>query len=134
MDLFILTHIKHSGKDFDGGLKIFLREDMTDLLKRVFRESDSAIAKNINKLRDRDFLAGIRLTSEEKSELFMEEGGRKLALVLRQPGLDKIDEFTGKIGGLFVTITSGMPNASYVLVTKAMDVFAKAAIKRVESL
>ncbi|MDQ3802337.1 MAG: hypothetical protein M3416_00555 [Acidobacteriota bacterium] len=134
MDLFVLSHIKHFGKDFDNGLKIFLRADMTDLLKRVFRESDSAIAKNINKLRDRDFLAGIRIRPDEKKKLFGKEGGRMLALVLREPGLAKIDEFSGKVGDLFIRLTLSMPAASFSTATKALEEFAEAAIKRVDSL
>lgn len=133
MDLFVLTHIKHFGKDFDKGLKIVLREDMTDLLTKVFRESDSKVSKDINKLRDKEFLAGIRINDNQMREIFGKEEGRRFALVLRQSGIEKINEFTDKISQLFIDLNADMHDYSFKLLTRGLKIFASVAINKVNS-
>jgi hypothetical protein len=127
-ELFILTYINNSGRALHGTGKIILREEITTPLKKLFRESDPQISKTIYELCNRGLLTLIRLNDEEKEVLYGTMKGRKAALLLLEPGLDKIDEFTDKLNRGILEITNHLSERSYNLLTKALKMFAQHAV------
>jgi DNA-binding MarR family transcriptional regulator len=107
-ELFVLSYIKYFGTDYNGQ-RIFLGKQMRDMLKELFHFSASKATKEISRLEERGFLAWLRLSSDQKQEIYGDRGGKKFALVLLESGSSKIVEFNNEINLIYFETTSRIP-------------------------
>jgi hypothetical protein len=127
--LFVLSHISHYGKDYEGR-KIVLGKDVRDMLKGMFHHSASKATKEISKLEERDFLSWMHLSADEKEELFGSRKGKKFALILLDGGVTKLDEFTAEVNSLYREATSGVPRMILTPFAHAVGALADEMLKR----
>ena len=108
-ELFILSQIRHFGKEYKGQ-KIILGKDISAVLKELFHYSPSQASKVITKLADRGLIGWTYITGDEKEALFGDRKGKRWILTLLDDGSDKIDSMKTEINQLYREATSHIPN------------------------
>lgn len=128
-ELFVLSYIKHFGTDYNGQ-RIFLGKQMRDMLKELFHFSASKATKEIGKLEERGFLSWLRLSADQKEEIYGDRGGKKFALVLLDGGENKIIEFNNEINLIYRNTTSRIPEIVLTPFLRAIGAITKEMLKR----
>lgn len=105
-ELYILTHLKHFGKQNSDGEQLALRTDITNLLAEVFDCSPKQVSDGIDSLRERGCVRKDNLTRAEKQEIYGTQKGRMAAVILLEAGYQKIDDFINKLHGIYLDLTS----------------------------
>jgi hypothetical protein len=130
-ELFILTHIRHAGRNYRDNLKAFPKKELRTILLTAFRQSPPQVTKDIQELMTRELLDEKVLKREVKQELFGSQDGYSRVYVLTPAGSEKIDEFIGMINGLFGSLAADMSGTTFKGLTIGLDVFARRAIRRI---
>lgn len=133
VDLFVLAHLKHSGRDYKEGQKVMLRDEMTVLLQEFFKYEPRDVSNIVGKFKENKYLEEIRLSKDEKKMLYGDESGRRDALALGRIGSAKIDEFNGRINELFGLLTGHMSDTKYFVFYTALRKFAGVALNKFHS-
>lgn len=118
--LLVLTYIKYRGKDYGRG-KLILRQEITKILKAIYRRQDAAISKIINDMLVRRLLGETTLSSDEKKQLFGTISGRKKALVLLTSGIKKTERVDDKINSLITQLTSDLSEFEYEQIKRVLS-------------
>jgi hypothetical protein len=131
IDLFVLMHLKHSGKEIEDGRRIMLRDEMTDLLGKFFKYNDKAVSRLVTEFKEKRYVNELRITIEQKERFYGDGSGRRDALTLGEEGTNKINEFTEKINNLYIELTSNISDFNFGLLTRALKKFAVTAQRKV---
>jgi len=129
-ELFILTHIRHAGKDYRGDLKAFPKTELREILTTAFRQSPPQVTKDIQDLMTRDLLEEKVVKKETKQELFGTTDGSNRIYVLTSTGSEKIDEFIMLINALFGKLAGSMSGPAFKAFSMGLDAFASKAIRK----
>ncbi len=132
-ELFILTHIRHAGKDYREGLKAFPKKELRDILTMAFRQSAPQVTKDIKELMARELLEEKVLTREVIQKLFGSHDGFSRVYVLTPGGSNKIDQFINMINQLFGKLAGDLSGPTFKALTIGLDAFAKKGIGRTRS-
>jgi hypothetical protein len=130
--LLVLSHLKHFGNDYGPGQKILLKNEILDLLKRVYGYSAAAATMIVKNLHNGGLVDMESLTAEKKEVYFGERRGYKDAIVLTDSGVVELDKFNGNLNRLFDEITGDMPRVKLKALTTALAYFSKYAYERLE--
>lgn len=129
-DLFVLSHIKHFGRDYKKGRKILLKNEMLDLLKRVYGYSPTRATGIVKGLHNEGLLSPEELTEAEKEKYFGERRGYKDALILSDEGVQELDKFNANLNKLFVQLTAGMSPRKFAALSRALTFFSNYAYRK----
>ncbi|HEX3822661.1 MAG TPA: helix-turn-helix domain-containing protein [Candidatus Sulfotelmatobacter sp.] len=101
IELLVLWHIRHFGKPNSEGQNVVLRHDLTRVLKQNFHYSDANVSKLIEELQEKGFVLRATLSARERGELFGDQDGSKLMVLLRPLGDAKIEQFKAALRSRF---------------------------------
>jgi hypothetical protein len=130
--LLVVSHLKHFGKDYGPGRKILLKNEVLDLLKRVYGYSAAAATTIVKNLHNDGLVDMESLTANQKEIHFGERRGYKDAIVLTKRGAIELDNFNGNLNRLFDEITGDMPRMKLKALTAALAYFSRYAFERLE--
>jgi len=91
--LLVLSHLKHLGNDYGPERKILLKNEVLDLLKRVYGYSAAAATTIVKNLHNGGLVDVESLTADKKEHYFGERRGYKDAIVLTARGVAELDNF-----------------------------------------
>src|ERR1044072_7916457 len=90
--LYMLAFIQYQGAVNERGEKVFLRSDITRLLKDVYNSSDNQVSNWVSQLSSGGFLREVTLDAIQRAWFVMGRHGRK-ALILEAKGAEKVKMF-----------------------------------------
>ena len=122
--------MKHFGNDYAPGRKILLKNDVLDLLKRVYGYSAAAATTIVKNIHNAGLVDVESLTADKKELYFGERRGYKDAIVLTERGAAELDNFNGNLNRLFDEITGDMPRVKLKALTTALAYFSRYAYER----
>lgn len=128
--LLVLSHLKHFGNDYGPGQKILLKNEVLDLLKRVYGYSAAAATTIVKNLHNGGLVDMESLTADKKEFHFGERKGYKDAIVLTERGAAELDKFNANLNRLFDEITGDMPQIKLKALTTALAYFSRYAFER----
>lgn len=126
-DLFVLSHIKHFGRDYKNQQKILLKNEILDLLKRVYGYSPTRATGIVKELHNEGLLSPKELTEVEKEKYFSERKGYKDALILSEQGVKELEKFNTNLNNLFIQLTAGMSSRKFAALSAALTFFSNYA-------
>jgi hypothetical protein len=126
----VLSHLKHFGNDYGPGQKILLKNEVLDLLKRVYGYSAAAATTIVKNLHNGGLVDMESLTADKKEFHFGERKGYKDAIVLTERGAAELDKFNANLNRLFDEITGDMPQIKLKALTTALAYFSRYAFER----
>jgi hypothetical protein len=129
-DLFVLSHIKHFGSEHVSGQKILLKNEILDLLKRVYGYSATRATTIIKELHNEGLLISQELTEDQKQMYFGSSKGYKDAVLLSEKGVRELDEFNLSLDKLFDRLTAGMSQRKLKILSNALTYFSKYAYSK----
>jgi DNA-binding MarR family transcriptional regulator len=135
IELFVLWHIKNFGRSNDKGRPIILRHDLSNVLKRKFRYSDSDTTKLLNALQDQGYIDRGSLTTHERASIFGDAVGTRLVVLLLPTGIEKIDSFRNLLKNRFSAWLSEKSKITQLATRKFLPIateFAQWLIDRYE--
>jgi len=118
VELLVLWHLKHHGQPDDENRPVMLRHDLTNVLKKNYRYSDSDVSKMLDGLHDHGLVEKGSLTTQERDSLFGSDAGAKLAVRLQSVGGAKIEEFKNLLRKNFDTWLSQKSKATQLACRK----------------
>jgi DNA-binding MarR family transcriptional regulator len=130
--LLVLSHLKHFGKDYSPKRKILLKNEVLDLLKRIYGYSAAAATMIVKNLHNGGLVDIESLTADKKELYLGERRGYKDAIVLTKRGADELDNFNRNLNRLFDEITGDMPRMKLKALTAALAYFSRYAFEKLE--
>ncbi|HKG14907.1 MAG TPA: hypothetical protein VKB12_16390 [Pyrinomonadaceae bacterium] len=129
-DLFVLSHLKHFGRQHEGEQRIILKNEMLDMLKRVYGYSAPGATRIVSKLHEEGLIEIEPLTEVQKEKYFGERTGYKHALILQPHGLGELNSFNEKLNRLFEQLTADMSGRRFTILSGALAFFSRHAYER----
>jgi hypothetical protein len=125
---FALSCVKHSSQRLDGR-PVMLLSDLTHALVAVigYQENGGGAATVTTKLFERGLLERRRIPGPQKKDLFGQATGSKAAVVLRQEGAEKLEEFKTKFNTAFAAFLSQVPAG--LRLTRVINMVSRFTIK-----
>jgi hypothetical protein len=130
--LLVLSHLKHFGNDYGPAQKILLKNEVLDLLKRVYGYSAAAATTIVKNLHNSGLVDVESLTTDEKELYFGERRGYKDAIVLTGRGAAELNSFNGNLNRLFDEITRDMPRVKLNALTTALAYFSRYSYEKLD--
>lgn len=107
---FVLSFVRHRGQEIQPGVTALPVSDIKDnLVKAGVYESVSGAAGFIGSLEAKGWLRHIRITRQQKDEVFPLATGYRDVLVLTAAGERLLDEVNRLVDALFARLSAGVP-------------------------
>lgn len=133
-ELFILSHLKHSGVDSGDGRRMMLKNEIRSFLINVYGYSPTRATTILKELHNKELIEIDDLTENEKEEIFGVGTGYKPAVILQKNGIDELDKFNVRVNKLFADLVADMPKAKYKALTLALTLFAQHGTKKLQNI
>lgn len=111
IELLVLWNIRHFGRPNADRHNTILRQSLTHVLKTKFRYSDANVSRLLEELQEKGLILRTSLTARERGQLFGDENGSKLVVVLKAEGDAKLEDFKERLRGRYDRWASQQPSA-----------------------
>lgn len=133
-EFFVLSHIKHAGKEIQPGVVVMPISEIKDILVRAGQYTSTSGAHGFitNHLQHNlKYLEHRRVTPEQKRDLFPSSTGYRDVVTITQRGFEKLDEVNREVERLFQDTTTGIPE---MLMRTGLSAFSRIASLAIRKL